>query len=51
MLFEFNFFWKLMSLILLSWIFYGVWGFEFTTVTILTVILALQFKKRDIFKT
>jgi len=45
MLFEFNFFWKFTGLMLLAWILYGVWDFEFTVVTILTAILATQAKK------
>jgi len=45
MLFEFNFFWKFISLIILAWIFYGVWGFEFTMVTFVGALLATQLKK------
>ncbi len=45
MLFEFNFVWKLALLMILSWVSFGIWGFEFTLITLLTVILALGFKK------
>ena len=45
MLFEFSFFWKVILLMILSWVSYGIWGFEFTTVTLLTAILATLAKK------
>ena len=45
MLFEFGFFWKLLLLMLLSWISYGIWGFEFTAITLLAAIFASQAKK------
>tara|TARA_B100000029_G_scaffold419010_1_gene424329 strand:+ start:153 stop:302 length:150 start_codon:yes stop_codon:yes gene_type:complete len=45
MLFEFGFFWKLILLMILSWVSFGIWGFEFTVVTLLTAILAAIFKK------
>ena len=45
MLFEFNFFWKFVSLMVLSWVFYGVWGFEFAMVTLMSALLATQLKK------
>ena len=45
MLFEFGFFWKTTLLIVLSWALYGIWGFEFTTITILAAMLALMSKK------
>lgn len=45
MLFEFNFFWKLIVVMILSWVFYGIWGFEFTVISILAAILACQAKK------
>jgi len=32
-----------------AWVSYGIWGFEFTIVTILTVILALLAKKNKYF--
>jgi len=45
MLFEFNFFWKALGIMILCWISYGVWGFEFTAVTLLAALLAIQYKK------
>jgi hypothetical protein len=45
MLFEFGFFWKFLVLMLLTWAAYGIWGFEFTTVSILAALLAIQVKK------
>jgi hypothetical protein len=45
MLFQFGFFWKFVLLMILSWVSYGIWGFEFTTISILTAILACQAKK------
>jgi uncharacterized membrane protein len=47
MLFEFSFFWKLILLMIVSWIFFGIWGFEFTVVSLLTVILATIAKKTN----
>tara|TARA_Y100000296_G_C5164132_1_gene253577 strand:+ start:1465 stop:1614 length:150 start_codon:yes stop_codon:yes gene_type:complete len=49
MLFEFGFFWKFIILMLLVWFSYGVWGFEFTTVTILAALFAIQAKKSKYF--
>ena len=49
MLFEFGFFWKLILLMILSWVSFGIWGFEFTVVTLLTAILALGAKKTSYF--
>ena len=40
MLFKFGKFWKSVSLILGSWIIYGIWDFELTTITLLALILA-----------
>jgi len=39
MLFEFNKFWLGLLAVVGSWLFYGVWGFEFTTITLLSLIL------------
>ena len=44
MLFRFEKFWKTTALVVGSWIFYGIWGFEFTVVTLLAAIFALNFK-------
>ncbi len=49
MLFEFGFFWKLILLMILSWVSYGIWGFEFATITILTAILAVIIRKNRYF--
>jgi hypothetical protein len=45
MLFKFGFFWKLVLAMILSWISYGVWGFEFTTISLLAALLVCQAKK------
>jgi len=42
MLFEFNKFWLILLTVVGGWIFYGLWGFELTTVTLLSLILATQ---------
>ncbi len=42
MLFKFGTFWKTMAIIVTTWIFYGIWDFEFTTITLLALILALK---------
>lgn len=49
MLFEFGFFWKLILLMILSWVSFGIWGYEFTVISLLTVILALLAKKTTYF--
>ena len=40
MLFKFGKFWQTLSLILGSWIFYAIWGFEMTTITLLALLVA-----------
>jgi len=40
MLFEFNKIWKTITLLGSSWIVYGLWGFEFTMVTLLALLLS-----------
>ncbi len=40
MLFTFNSFWKSLISLVFFWIIYVVWGFEFTIVTLLALILA-----------
>ncbi len=45
MFFEFSLFWKIVLLMLLSWVSFGIWGFEFTVVTLLTAILGMTLKK------
>mgnify|MGYP003134725355 CR=1 FL=1 len=44
MLFRFGKFWKTMLFIVSSWLFYGIWGFEFATITLLALICARNFK-------
>ena len=45
MLFKFGKFWKAVMLIVSSWITYGIFGFEFTTVTLLAIIVAFYTKE------
>jgi len=40
MLFTFNKFWKTLLILISSWLIYGVWGYEFTMVTLLALIFA-----------
>jgi|TARA_B100000519_G_C13831357_1_gene245114 hypothetical protein len=40
MLFKFGTFWQTFAIVLVSWIFYGIWDFEFATITLLALILA-----------
>jgi hypothetical protein len=42
MLFKFETFWQTGAIVLGSWIFFGIWDFEFATVTLLALILALK---------
>ena len=42
MLFKFGNFGKQSALVVGSWIFYGLWDFEFTAITLLALILALK---------
>lgn len=44
MLFSFNYFWKALLVIVGSWLFYGLWGFEFTVVTQIALLVAFHFK-------
>ena len=44
MLFKFGKFWKSLILVMGSWIFYGFFGFEFTTITILSLMIVSKFK-------
>ena len=46
MLFKFGTFWKTIALVLGAWISYGIWDFEFTTITLLALILALKLQNR-----
>ena len=40
MLFSFNNFWKSIVVLVLTWIIYTIWGFEFTVISLLALILA-----------
>ena len=42
MLFTFNRFWKSLLFLIGAWICYGALGFEFTTITLLSIICMLQ---------
>ena len=44
MLFTFNKFWKTLSLITGSWIFYSIWNFEMVAITLLCLIVANNFE-------
>ncbi len=45
MFFEFGTFWQATLLMILSWVAFGIWGFEFAVVTLLTAILVATLKK------
>jgi|TARA_R110000824_G_scaffold32156_2_gene103992 hypothetical protein len=45
MLFTFNIFWKCLGTLVGFWIFYGAFGYEFAVITLLSVIVAQNFKK------
>jgi hypothetical protein len=44
MLFKFGKFWKTIAILMGTWVYYGFFGFEFTVVTILSLILAAGVK-------
>jgi hypothetical protein len=44
MLFKFGKFWKSISFIVGSWVSYALFGFEFTTITILSLMIVSKFK-------
>ena len=46
MLFKFGFYWKFLLIVVGFWLFYALFGFETTTITILSAILALFLKER-----
>ena len=45
MLFEYNNFWKTILILLLSWSFYGIFGYKVTVVTLLAFIYSNSLKK------
>jgi len=49
MLFKFGKFWKSICFLIGSWVFYGIFGFEFTTITILSFIAATSFNETQKF--
>ena len=49
MLFKFGKFWKTISLLFGSWILYGIFGFEFTTITLLSFIVAVHLNETEKF--
>ena len=49
MLFKFGKFWKTLSLVVVSWIFYGIFGFEFTAITFLSLIVAVHLNETEKF--
>tara|TARA_R100000008_G_C3553315_1_gene151728 strand:+ start:193 stop:345 length:153 start_codon:yes stop_codon:yes gene_type:complete len=49
MLFKFGAFWKFMAIIFSSWIFYGVFGFEFTVITLLAAIFSKNINEKHKF--
>jgi|TARA_R100000664_G_C2755672_1_gene143410 multidrug efflux pump subunit AcrB len=42
MLFRFGNFWKIVSSLIGFWVAYGIFGFEFTTITLLALIFAAK---------
>ena len=49
MLFKFGKFWKTISLIVGGWLFYGIFGFEFAAITLLSLIVAIHFDESQKF--
>jgi hypothetical protein len=46
MLFKFGIFWQAAAIVLGSWVFYGIWDFEFAAITLLALILALKLQNQ-----
>tara|TARA_B100000700_G_C14296239_1_gene512763 strand:- start:198 stop:341 length:144 start_codon:yes stop_codon:yes gene_type:complete len=44
MLFRFGTFWQTIGVVVGSWLMYGIFDFEFTTITFLALILAMHMK-------
>ena len=42
MLFKFNLFWQLALSLVVSWILYGIFDFEFTVITLLAVMVVFM---------
>jgi uncharacterized membrane protein len=49
MLFKFGKFWKSLTLVIGSWIFYGFFGFEFAAITLLSLIVSAQLSETEKF--
>jgi|TARA_R100000008_G_scaffold79504_1_gene61204 hypothetical protein len=49
MLFKFGKFWKTTTFVIGSWLVYGLWGYEFAMITILSLILASCYKEKQKF--
>jgi hypothetical protein len=45
MLFKFGFFWKSLIIVIAGWILYSIFGYEFTAITLLSLLVAFQFKE------
>ena len=44
MLFKFENFWKTVTIVVGSWILFGIWDFEFAAITLLSLIFAKQLR-------
>lgn len=49
MLFKFNNFWKFFSIVIGGWVFYAIWDFELTMITLLSLILVSLHKENSFF--
>jgi len=47
MLFTFNNFWKTVFIVVAVWALYGLWGYEFTVISVLAAILGTVSTKKD----
>ena len=47
MLFEFNKFWKAVLITAVTWVGYALWGFEFTVITLLALMLNAQLAHKN----
>ena len=45
MLFHFGDLWKRLLIIVLAWVFYTLFGFEFTSITLLAILVSLYYIK------
>mgnify|MGYP003120386107 CR=1 FL=1 len=49
MLFKFGKFWQTITFLIGSWITYGIFGFEFATITLLSLIMVVNFNEKQKF--